>query len=1057
MKAGFIVFISLASLIVLYTAVQYKHKHTTEPAVAVSQTHSARETNLAQTDLYNNSHPYLAGAHHFNNEKKYDSAILYYKQAAEKFKDEKQWENYVWVNSYIARLYLFVSGKDFHSALPYLTTAIDTAAKHIPPTDPNLAVTLYYFGIYYSDLNAADKSLSMLKQSLAILTKYNSGETIYAANDYEMLADVYLQNKYDNLQAEKYYLASLKIKRALPAEKRDSNISITFYKLTSLYDATGDYDKAQSFCYESMANISYIKNHKSYWMEILEGALASLFSKQQFFQKALPEFKKVISINLANNGDNAHLSFYYNSLGDIYAKTGQYDSAIRYYALTMKLATAKSAFDDMDVIMADTYYSAGRCYLKMEETDLALWYFKKDLNLLSRKSNEKSRSMAMAFEGISNVYQARRMPDSAMKFIQASIAAFVTGFDPNNIYQIPFTPQVKKGFFSFQVFRDKSGILDDLYTKDPTNTNLLKASLRYYQLADTLMSTFWYDYQRDNTKLLFTENNINIYEGGINCAALLFHLTHDSSYYTCLLDFIDRRKSALLLESLDKERELTQSGVPGNTRDARRLLLQQLSFLQTSIEEENSQDRPNDSILTILHSKTISIEEKLTAATDSLYGSNPQDERTRHSAEIVSIAAIKQYSLDTKTVVLNYFWGEESVFVSSIFNGKIAIVKTPRSNSLLKDIDTVEFLLRKGYVFDTDSADFIAYQRCSFQLFFQLVLPSLQQLGVPTSDKPGDVSLVIIPDGLLAALPFEAFCTSSNPEQGLDYRHLPYLLKAYTISYAYSPASLVKSMPFSHRLASPRVLAMSFSKGNDAGSLSGSLQSLRDNPDLELPGSAEEVKAISRFVNGKFYMGEEATESVFKKNAAAFDILHLAVHGEANQKSFNLSRLVFKSGGDSVDDGSLYNYEIYNFPLKARLAVLSACESGIGRPGAGEGMFSTARAFAFAGCPTIINSLWKVNDHSTATIMASFYRPLSSGCMVNESLARAKLDFINSADKRNAHPTNWAAFISIGDISPVFAASPDEKRNRLLLFLSVTILLSVTACITVFTVRKLLK
>jgi CHAT domain-containing protein len=142
------------------------------------------------------------------------------------------------------------------------------------------------------------------------------------------------------------------------------------------------------------------------------------------------------------------------------------------------------------------------------------------------------------------------------------------------------------------------------------------------------------------------------------------------------------------------------------------------------------------------------------------------------------------------------------------------------------------------------------------------------------------------------------------------------------------------------------------------------------------------------------------------------DIIHLGIHGVGDEEVEDNSRLIFRK--DSLDDAELYSYEIYNLDLTAGLVVLSACESGLGRNQKGEGIFSIARAFTYAGCPASVMSLWKARDVFTAEIMVQFYENLHQGASVSTSLRNAKLQFLKQVDGPTAHPANWAAFVLNG-------------------------------------------
>jgi len=137
-----------------------------------------------------------------------------------------------------------------------------------------------------------------------------------------------------------------------------------------------------------------------------------------------------------------------------------------------------------------------------------------------------------------------------------------------------------------------------------------------------------------------------------------------------------------------------------------------------------------------------------------------------------------------------------------------------------------------------------------------------------------------------------------------------------------------------------------------------------------------------------------------------------------------LSELVFSDDpADSTHDNRLTAIELYNMELRADMAVLSACNTGVGKVHRGEGIMSLSRAFAYAGVPSAVISLWKVPDHATAKIMASYYYQLNKGLPKDQALQLAKKDFINQ-NPAMTEPFYWAGFILTGNNDPVkFPAS----------------------------------
>jgi CHAT domain-containing protein len=207
----------------------------------------------------------------------------------------------------------------------------------------------------------------------------------------------------------------------------------------------------------------------------------------------------------------------------------------------------------------------------------------------------------------------------------------------------------------------------------------------------------------------------------------------------------------------------------------------------------------------------------------------------------------------------------------------------------------------------------------------------------------------------------------------------------------------------------------------------------------KLPWAKKEVKEAAGLFKGDYFNGASAAESRFKHTAGSYRIIHIAAHAVIDDSSFLSSRLNFRTGRNDNEDGYLYLYELYGMKLNAEMTVLSACNTGIGRMVSGEGMFSLARGFMYAGCPGILTTLWSIDDKSTSIIMNNFYRGIINGEEKDEALRNAKLDYINNSDAVTANPVYWGGIVSIGSQSPVIIA-PDKNTN---IFLYLTLISAV--------------
>jgi len=189
------------------------------------------------------------------------------------------------------------------------------------------------------------------------------------------------------------------------------------------------------------------------------------------------------------------------------------------------------------------------------------------------------------------------------------------------------------------------------------------------------------------------------------------------------------------------------------------------------------------------------------------------------------------------------------------------------------------------------------------------------------------------------------------------------------------------------------------------------------------------------------YLRKEATEEKSKRFSPNHDLLHFATHAELNENDPLSSAVLLTK--DGKEDGRLEVREIFGMDLKANLVVLSGCETGLGKLSTGDELVGLTRAFIYAGTPSVVASLWKVDDSSTAALMASFYRNLKTMTKV-EALRQAQLQLIRGqassdllarrgvggigklgdtpAPQRasqdsvsTSHPYFWAPFILVGD------------------------------------------
>jgi CHAT domain-containing protein len=196
-----------------------------------------------------------------------------------------------------------------------------------------------------------------------------------------------------------------------------------------------------------------------------------------------------------------------------------------------------------------------------------------------------------------------------------------------------------------------------------------------------------------------------------------------------------------------------------------------------------------------------------------------------------------------------------------------------------------------------------------------------------------------------------------------------------------------------------------------------------NNADLEpLPFAESEAQAIAGLYRTTPLIGKNATESAVQSQVGRAGVLHLAAHGSYNTIDPMYSAIYLAP--DEQNDGLLETHEIYGLDLKhTDLVVLSACDTQLGELSTGDELVGLTRAFLFAGTPSVISSLWSVDDKATQLLMEKFYTYWRSGKGKAEALRQAQMDV--RAEYPN--PYYWAGFVLNGDGGKPMEAQPTES------------------------------
>src|SRR5712664_48625 len=265
--------------------------------------------------------------------------------------------------------------------------------------------------------------------------------------------------------------------------------------------------------------------------------------------------------------------------------------------------------------------------------------------------------------------------------------------------------------------------------------------------------------------------------------------------------------------------------------------------------------------------------------------------------------------------------------------------------------------------------------------------------------------LVIVPDGRLHLLPFDALADGSGR----------YLVSSHTITYASSATSLYLTNSAPQKPARRSLLGIGgipYEQNAELTKLA-TMRGYISTPLVNLPASKEEVLAAQAALpsdSDTVLLGPSATKSAFEHSGLdQHSIIHLAVHGVANEKHPERAALILLSDSSSGDDGILEASDIVHLHTNADLVVLSACDTAVGRLQGEEGIANLSLAFQLAGAKTVISTLWTIEDTTALYLMKRFYAHLAEKNTVAHALTAAKRDMLKTYGAQ-AVPYYWASF-----------------------------------------------
>ncbi|MEM9261465.1 MAG: CHAT domain-containing protein, partial [Bacteroidota bacterium] len=352
--------------------------------------------------------------------------------------------------------------------------------------------------------------------------------------------------------------------------------------------------------------------------------------------------------------------------------------------------------------------------------------------------------------------------------------------------------------------------------------------------------------------------------------------------------------------------------------------------------------------------------------------------------------------------LIETFVGERNIYLFFLAEGQFTLHTLLMEGSFAELVTAFLSFTRTQEAFLKDPAgSYHTYCQTAHELYTLLLAPLLDSLAHPPE------RLVLVTAQELATTPFAALLTGPAEGDGRNYRELPYLARKYALSYAPSASLWMAATTKPQRSSTPY-----------AGFAPDYAQVQYPNHKAQPPlrQASTEIRAASELLGGQSYLGTAATEAAFRQQSAR--LIHLAAHALIDEEQPLQSRILLHPA-DTTEDGMLHVHELYGLQLPAQLSLLGACHTAAGPYQKGEGILSLERAFLYAGCPSVVSSLWAAEDAATAAINGFFLAALQQGLPKDQALQSAQLRYLETCPPGTENPFFWSGHRLAGSTAPL--------------------------------------
>jgi len=685
-------------------------------------------------------------------------------------------------------------------------------------------------------------------------------------------------------------------------------------------------------------------------------------------------------------GDLASESSVYNEMAALATNRLAYRQSLSYLLQSLALKNSIPGYRQADKLTV--LNNIGTAYLNLGKIDSSMAYFIQAIEF----SKETRRNPASFYVNIGVNYSVTGDLDQGLKYFQKAIASLDPGCDGNNPDANPLVSMATPLLADYTSY--KAHAFNKRFIRDH-NIDDLRKGLETYMISLEMMDTLRYMYSFESKPLLGKEFKIHYFHA-LEMALDLYENSGEQKYLDIAFQLSGRNKSATLNEFIRMNAARKYLGDEGSLLAREDSIKKQINSIKSNLIFLRESGQISDSLDQNLNNKISSLTDNLRTLQSKIRKTNPEIYRLLYSNVGYPIDSIRKL-LKPGEAMVDYTMIDTLNLISfTLTRDTILYHRDTVSKKFIGKIEDFKASMTP----DVSSKIYDQFIKSSFYLHQKLFAPARVPEGI---DK-----MIILPDEEIGFIPFEAFISDSLRPAKSDFSKLKYLNHRYSISYISSHEQLYTIRKNTHPVVVSRIDAFApfVYKGVKVG--------LEELPALN--ETSEEIKQISQEFVTKKYIGGKAVENQLMHSLNAPVIVHISTHGILNNLNPMETKLLLSP---RKSDGSLYIFEMLALSVHSPLVFLNACNTGTGYLQSGEGIMSMSRGFQFAGVPSLITTLWTVDDRASARLSSLFYRNLKSGMDRREALRSARESYLNESPLSLSSPYFWAAQILIGDPGPV--------------------------------------